>query len=321
MEGINLFEPNNPNTLRLTPFNTTGQAEVQNPQFNTPTRPSQNHSTPTTHPSIPQTPSDLAGILSEAAKANAEFWAHQCMGPHHISPSTARMPSSTYTTDLPLLPMPKALQTVKRGREDVPINTMSKAGQCVIVRNLPHAATRGDIQDLFGGYEWTSIRMPARPAGYAVVCLASAEEAARAVRELSGMAIRGSRILVLFEEHTIPERDEGVSAKRVKTEEGAEIRGVGRAPVDAARAENEFTVEETDIPAAKKTTPPTQKVEPEKRYFLRIGDLPFEVDEKDLGEFLVSINVYVYYPPPPPSPFPIYSSSPPITGTQLIFNL
>ena len=282
MEGINHFESNNPNTPRPTPFNIAGQAESK---FNTPTRPSQNYSTPTPQPIIPQTPSDLAGILSEAAKANAEFWATQCMGTHHVSPSTARMPSSTYTTDLPLLPMPKALQTVKRGREDVPVG--AKAGQCVMVRNLAHAATRGDIQNLFAQYEWTSIRMPARPAGYAIVCLASAEEVARAVGELGGGMIRGSKILVLFEEHMIPERDEGVAAKRVKTEEGAEMQGVILGPPEGGRAETEFTVE-TDILAVKQTT---QKVETETRYFLRIGDLPFEVDEKDFGEFLVGINV------------------------------
>lgn len=311
MEGDNPFKPNNPNTLRPTPSIITGQAEVQEPKRNNPTRQIQHYSTPTTQPSIPQTPSDLAGMLSEAAKANAEFWANQCMGTQHasqgISPSTARMPSSTYTTDLPLLPMPKALQTVKRGREDVPVQ--AKAGQCVTVRNLPHAATRGDIQDLFGQYEWKSIRMPSRPAGYAVVCLASVEEAGRAVRELSGMTIRGSKIMVQFEEHMIPElpilRDEGVLAKRVKTEEQSEIREVIRAPVDATRAgiDPAIEAEKKDMTAVKKTTPTTQKVERGNRYFLRIADLAFEANEKDLGEFLAGINVYITIP----LPFPFHS--------------
>ena len=306
MEGVSPSKLKNTNMVTPTPINTMGQTEVQETQHNDPTRQWQNYDAPTTQTIIPQTPSDLAGILSEAAKANAEFWANQCMVPQHasqaISPSVARMTSSTFTTDLPLLPTPKALQTAKRGREEGLMGGRATAGQCVMVKNLPHAATRGDIQNLFGQYEWKSIRMPSPPAGYAVVRLASMEEAGRAVRDLSGKMIRDSKILVQLEEHKTPELpftpDEGVLAKRVKTEERSEIREVIRAPVDATRAEIDAAIEaeKKDMTAVKKTKPTTQKVERESRCFLRIGDLPFKANEKDFGEFLAGIDVYVANP-------------------------
>lgn len=182
------------------------------------------------------TPSHLAGILSDVARTNAEFWVNQCVDAQPESKGGSRFPAKTASktpkTELPLLPTPKALQTTKRGRED---NSMEEqipvragAGRWVIVHNIPHTVKRPDLQLLFGQLGWKSIR---RRSSHAVVLLATADKAGRAVRELSGRTIHGSTITVQFDEDTAPPvpDDEGSSAsKRVKLGEDSEIRGEAR---------------------------------------------------------------------------------------------
>lgn len=185
------------------------------------------------------TPSHLAGILSDVARTNAEFWVNQCVGAQPEwkggSRFLAKTASNTHKTELPLLPTPKALQTAKRGRED---NSMEEQipvrageGRWVIVHNLPHTVKkRPDLQLLFGQLGWKSIRFR-RKSGHAAVLLATADKAGRAVRELSGRTIHGSTITVQFDERTappVPDDEDSSASKRVKIGEDSEIRGAAR---------------------------------------------------------------------------------------------
>ena len=89
------------------------------------------------------------GSLIEVA---TEYWS-QCMGIKHPLRNLApeKQSSTAFTTDLPLLPMPKCLQTPKRAREDT---TVPAAGETyVFVQNLPAGTKRGDLEELFKPYE------------------------------------------------------------------------------------------------------------------------------------------------------------------------
>lgn len=100
---------------------------------------------------------NTARVLKDVAKSHADFWT-QCSemqpGSQAAAASFEGTNAPAYTSDLPLLPTPKPLQTPKRAREEVPtITGATNEGRRVIVRNLPHAATRQDLQWLINQYD------------------------------------------------------------------------------------------------------------------------------------------------------------------------
>ena len=163
--------------------------------------------------------SELAGCLSDLAKTNADFWTRCSNLPvrprQMITPAGVTSPVAR-TSNLPLLPNPKPLQAEKRPRDT---EVMAHEGQRAVVLSLPHDTLCEDLTRLFDPYSVyvhrlivssrylakigsEYINLLSHSPGNAVVGLTSAEEASRAVRELSGKLLQGSSISLLTERIT-----------------------------------------------------------------------------------------------------------------------
>ncbi|KAG7009554.1 ADP-ribosylation factor GTpase-activating protein GCS1 [Physcia stellaris] len=180
-------------------------------------------------------------------------------------------------------------------------------GRRLYIGNLAYATTEGDLKEFFTGYSIESTSIPTnprttRPVGYAFVDLSTADEAQKAIGELSGKEVLERKVSVQLarKPETAAEKAEaaasGGEGRQATGETPTNIPGQaaplaettnGAAPAAEQTAEG-TTDDKTRAPRQRQRGPPEDGIPSKSK--VMVANLPYDLSEDELKELFQAYN-------------------------------